>query len=70
MVLLLTRLFTAPTAIIHSPVGRNKAGKGAVPIRFCDARYKDKAAAVRGSRKGVVMTPYLKNCAVYLYLFS
>ena len=52
-----------------SPRG-TRSGSADRPIRFCDARNKDKIAAVRGSRKGVVMTPYLKNCAVYLCLFS
>ena len=34
-----------PTAIIHGPAERNKARKRDGPIRFCDARYKDKATA-------------------------
>ena len=58
------------TVIIHGSAERNKARKRDGSIRFCDARNKDKAAAVCGGREWVVMTLYFKNCAVCLFPFS
>ena len=58
------------TVIIHGSAERNKARKLDESIRFCDARFKDKAAAVYGGREWVVMTTCFKNCTVYFCLFS
>ena len=67
MALLLTGFDFFQLPLYTAPSGGTKPGRAEGPIRFCGARYKDKASAACGGCEWVVMATYSYSLPLPLF---